>query len=164
MSARPVRSIAWGRIIYFVVACFVSIAISYLFGDRLTNGADQIGIIATVFSILSGVLIAVVSILGDPSMLMDQSWRHNYLRTIEIQRKLHRNTDVFLLYILLLSSLFAFSIVDPKDQIYWNMQRVVLFLTTLSFIVSFTLPQTLKNIQKQRLDSAIASMKPPRTG
>src|SRR4051794_6258078 len=97
------RNVAWGRINFAIVAMAVAMITTIAFGGRLENDTGTIGIIATVFSILSGVLIAVISILGDPSMIMDQSWRHSYVKASEVQRKLHRNTDIFLLYVVLLA-------------------------------------------------------------
>lgn len=137
----------------------ISAALTWLFGRQLHNTSEIITVIAAVFSILAGVLIAVVSILGDPGMLMDQSWRHNYLASREIQRKLHRNIDIFVLYVLLLAALFAFAMAD-RDQnafAYVFLQNTVFFLCTLGFMASISLPFTLVNIQRQRLDAAIRS-------
>lgn len=155
------RKIAWGRINFSIIAIGVSLVATVAFGERLNNDPDTIGIIATVFSILSGVLIAVISILGDPSMIMDQSWRHSYLKSQEIQRKLHRNTDIFLLYIVLLATSLAFVLVDAADPLFVWLQRACFFLIVLAFVASLSLPFSLKKIQSQRLAEAIEAMKKP---
>lgn len=153
------RDIAWNRIWCAAVAVIVSAVASTVFGDRLTNGADVLSFIATIFSILAGVLIAVISILGDPSMLLDQSWRHSYLSATETQRKIHRQTDIFIVYVLLLISLFVFLLADPKAASFWYIQHATFFLTVLAFIASLTLPYSLKGIQKMRLDKAIEQIR-----
>lgn len=137
----------------------ISAAATLLFGDRLTNGADVLSFIATIFSILAGVLIAVISILGDPSMLLDQSWRHSYLSATETQRKIHRQTDIFIVYVVLLISLFVFMLADPKASSFWYIQHMTFFLTVLAFIASLTLPYSLRAIQKTRLEKAIEQIK-----
>ncbi|QRI63627.1 hypothetical protein JQ506_22985 [Shinella sp. PSBB067] len=141
------------------MAVILSAAVTVFFGDRLTNGADVLSFIATIFSILAGVLIAVISILGDPSMLLDQSWRHSYLSATETQRKIHRQTDVFIVYVVLLISLFVFMLADPKATSFWYIQHATFFLTVLAFIASLTLPYSLRSIQKTRLDKAIEQIR-----
>jgi len=156
MTEKPgQRDIAWGRIAGTVSAVVIASVATYLFGNLLTNKADVLSFIASIFSILAGVLIAVISILGDPSMLLDHSWRHSYLSAAETQRKIHRQTDIFIVYVSLLISLFIFMLVDPAGDFYWYIQHLSFFLTVLAFVASLSLPYTLRGIQKTRLDRAI---------
>jgi len=156
MTKRPgARETDWGRVRGTAAAVIVSSAATAFFGSGLSNEPDVLSFIATIFSILAGVLIAVISILGDPSMLLDQSWRHSYLSATETQRKIHRQTDIFIVYVVLLISLFAFMLVDPTSRLYPYMQHATFFLTVLAFIASLTLPFSLRAIQKTRLDKAI---------
>lgn len=153
------RELAVGRIAWATAGVAISGVATYLFADMLSNAPDVLGVIAAIFSILAGVLIAVVSILGDPSMLLDQSWRHSYLSAEETQRKIHRQTDVFLVYVLLLVTLFAFMLCPNASDAYRPLQLATFFLTTLAFFASLSLPFTLRSIQKTRLDRAIAHLK-----
>ena len=158
------RSIAWGRILYALGSCAVSGVLSFYFGGMLQNTSEMITVIAAIFSILAGVLIAVVSILGDPGMLMDQSWRYNYLASKEIQRKLHRKIDIFILYILILGALFVFAMLPNKSEgpyagAYVISQYTVFFLCVLGFLASLSLPFSLVKIQRDRLDAAIDNAK-----
>lgn len=160
MSDLAKRNIAWVRISYFLLALAASTGLTALFGGKISNDPQLLGVIAAIFAILSGVLIAIISILGDPSMIMDKSWRLNYLTANETQRKLHRKIDVFVLYIALLAGVFWFALVDDKaSSIYWWLQRAVFFLTVASFFASLSLPFSLIDIQKKRLQSAINQMK-----
>lgn len=153
------RRMAWARISYAIFAFIVSCIVTYLFWSDFHNKSEVIGILTSVFSILARVLIAIVSILGDPGMLMDQSWRSNYIRSGEIQRKLHRKIDIFLLYILILFCAFIFLMIENQDsQLYKIFQIIVLFLSVLGFIFSFLLPYSLIEIQRERLNRAIQSM------
>lgn len=154
------RPTAWRRIIFYGIAVFVSAVLTYFYGNLLTNETDVLGIVATIFSILAGVLIAVISILGDPSMLLDQSWRHSYFSAAETQRQLHRQTDIFIVYIVLLIGLFVFMLCDELSPWFWYIQHAVFFLTSLAFIASLSLPYTLKSIQKLRLQRVIDGLKP----
>lgn len=153
------RKIAWLRAAIFITALIISVTITLLFGDKLKNNVDVLSFIATIFSILAAVLIAVISILGDPSMVLDSSWRHGYLSAAETQRKIHRQTDIFILYIILLMSLFIFMLIDPTSSSFWLVQHITFFLTVLAFILSLTLPYSLISIQKARLKKAIDQIK-----
>ncbi|PPE80266.1 hypothetical protein C3941_08845 [Kaistia algarum] len=115
----------------------------------------MLSMIATVFSVLAGVLFAIISILGDPSMLMDQSWRYNVVLASETQRKIHRNMDIFVLYIIILIVIVIFGMTDAKSDVYVHLQRVCLFLVTLGFWASLWMPFSLKEIQRKRLNDAI---------
>lgn len=149
------RDTSYGRILYAVIGVAVSLLLAYFFSDRLKNGADIISYVATVFSILAGVVIAVVSILGEPSMIAESSWRKDFLAARETQRKIHRHTDLFVVYIILLATLFLFSLTDPSDKIYRYTQFASFALICLSFWMSLSLPYSLKHIQKKRMDNAI---------
>jgi hypothetical protein len=149
------REIAWRRVISAAAAVLISFAATYFFGGSLPNDVDVLSFIASIFSILAGVLIAVISILGDPSMLLDNSWRHSYLSAVETQRKIHRQTDIFIVYVSLLLSLFVFMLVGKETTLYWYVQHVTFFMTVLAFIASLSLPYTLRAIQKTRLDRAV---------
>ncbi len=87
-------------------------------------------------------------------MLLDHSWRHSYLSAEETQRKIHRQTDIFIVYALLIS-LFVFMLIDPTAKIYWYIQHLSFFLTALAFLASLSLPYTLRAIQRTRLERAI---------
>lgn len=150
---------AWSRLIGVGMAIALSAAASVAFGGSLSNAPEVVAVIASIFSILAGVLIAVISILGDPSMIMDQSWRHSYLNARETQRKLHRNTDIFVLYVVILVSLFAFLLVDSSASWFWIPQKLMFFLVVLGFIAALVLPYSLIQIQRQRLNDAIEAKK-----
>ncbi|HKQ44266.1 MAG TPA: hypothetical protein VJS47_02640 [Rhizomicrobium sp.] len=155
------RSFAFGRIASIGAAVIISAALTWKFADRLNNEPDVLGIIATIFSILAAALIAIISILGDPSMLIDHSWRYNTLAAAETQRKLHRKTDIFVLYIVILGLLFAFLLTPAYCDAYAWMQKIVFLFVVLGFLASLTLPQSLKEIQRKRLNDAIAQKKGP---
>lgn len=92
-------------------------------------------------------------------MLIDQSWRHSYLSAGETQRKIHRQTDLFVLYIVQLATLFIFMVTDKNSDFYVFAQHGTFFLTILGFFASLALPFTLRGIQKERLDRAIDQAK-----
>ncbi|WP_147283653.1 hypothetical protein [Bosea caraganae] len=157
------RKPAYGRIILSFSFLCLSVVLTVFFSSSLTNKPDVLAVIAAIFAILAAVLIVIISILGDPSMLLDQSWRHSYLSATETQRQIHRQTDIFIVYILLLVSIFVFMLCVDGTFIYRAMQVVSFFLTSLAFLASMTLPFSLRSIQRRRLDNAIAHLKAGRS-
>lgn len=157
MSRKEKRPIAWGRLSWFVAGVAASSALSWQFAQSLPNSPDVLSMIATVFSILAAALIAIISILGDPSMLQDQSWRHNTVSSQETQRKLHRQTNLFIGYLLILCLLLGFMLTD-KDSVWFVwVQRATFFSVGVGFWQSLSLPATLKAIQRKRLEDAIGA-------
>jgi hypothetical protein len=154
------RDFAWGRILFLFVSISASAYLTYKFGSYFDNGTDAISIVATIFSILAGVLMALISILGDPSMIIDSTWRTASLKIEENQRELHRKNDIFVVYIALLCSLFLFEI-TPKTEykLYSAVQHVSFFLAIFSFFASFSLPFSLMNIQRKRLNNTLNQLK-----
>ncbi|MEO9337275.1 hypothetical protein ABFT80_07555 [Mesorhizobium sp. SB112] len=153
------RKISYGRILYAIFGIIISAFLGYYFSDRLENKADALSYIATVFSILAGVIIAIISILGEPTMILESSWRKDFIAARETQRKLHRHTDIFILYVILLAFLFVFSLSQQNDKYYKYIQFVCFFLTCFSFWISLSLPSSLKEIQKKRMEDAISAKK-----
>jgi hypothetical protein len=160
MSAATKRDIAYGRIFWTGAGIILSGIASWWFAGRLDNAPDILVIIATVFSILAAALIAIISILGDPSMLIDPSWRKNTLKAQETQRKLHRKTDIFVLYVITLGLLLAFALTKRGEWAFPWLQFATFFFSALGFWESLTLPHSLKEIQRKRLQDAIDAMKP----
>ncbi|HEV2505325.1 MAG TPA: hypothetical protein VGV39_19770 [Mesorhizobium sp.] len=151
------RNIAYGRIAFILIGIVVSSVASFFFGERLENQIDILSFVATVFSILAGVVIAIISILGDPSMLLGNSWRKDFFAARETQRKLHRHTDIFILYVILLLTIFVFSLVKMTDLLYPYFQMASFFLICFSFWMSLSLPRSLKEIQRKRMEDAVAA-------
>lgn len=152
------RKWATGRIVWTVIGVALSAAATYFFSHLMSNEADKLGVIAAIFSILAGVLIAVISILADPGMLLDQSWRHSYLSAGEAQRKILRQTDIFIIYAVQLASIFSFMLCPEDAAAYRYLQIGTFFLTALAFCASLSLPYTLKANQESRLKRAIGHL------
>lgn len=88
-----------GRILYCIGAAACGALAGY-FGHRFIDGNEGArDIIVTVFSILAGFLIAVMTLLGDQSILPG-SWRISETRRAAIKNKLIRQKSLFYLYLL----------------------------------------------------------------
>lgn len=160
--------IAWTRIFFGALAIGVSVLCA-IYGQPLLHGKENaIETIVTVFSILAGFLVAITSIMGDPSLLLPGSWRIAEAQRKEINKKLIRQQTLFLIYLATLFLIFLSQIIEPEwvfksgnNSFCYSVwiERLYIFLASLGTIVSFTLPYTLSAIQKERVDAVIEARK-----
>lgn len=149
---------AWKRIALIAVACVLG-ALGGYYGQPWIHDNDRaINVIVTAFSILAGFLVAIMTIIADPSAFARRSWRAHEFARSAIYNKLRRQRYLFLLYLATLSAIFLESLV-PKHWsalITW-IERVYFGMAIAAFVVSFGLPETLMRIQLERFDHAIES-------
>lgn len=152
--------LAYGRLILFVAAIAVGVVVGYFWGDEVRLSDRPSEYIGLTFSILAASLFAVVSILGDPSMVMPGSWRAAWLNAKEIQGDLQRLNYLFVLYILVLGLLVVTEIIEHAN---WNkfffFHNIFAGLAAFAFVFSLALPFELAAIQRARLQSEINQRK-----
>ena len=124
------------------------------------HNSDVVLIIVTVFTVFAGFLIAIVTIIGDPIMIHEGSWRtaemgHNTMKT-----RLFSHILLFVLYLITIGILFVGVILNKafdkspsiaRDIIEW----IYLFLGITSFLLTFALPLSLWNMQKARYEAEV---------
>lgn len=146
-------------LIYGVFSIASGVLVS-LFGDKFFSGnEDATQVIVTVFSILAGFLIAVMSLLGDQSILPG-SWRMSVASKSAIQTKLIRHKWLFYLYLLTLAVIFVSTLIK-KELPEWNfyLEKAYFGLATTAFLLSFRLPSSLMSVQMGRIDAVIGMRK-----
>ncbi|MBU1001856.1 MAG: hypothetical protein KKE73_04970 [Proteobacteria bacterium] len=148
--------IATGRCLYFIFALTAGVAVSF-WGQPIIHGNEKaVNIIVTVFSILSGFLVAVITIIGDPSSVAARdSWQFTELNRNNINRRLVRNKWMFVLYLVTLTLIFISTLVSDFPGVEIWIERLYLGFAVMAFILSFRLPWTLAHIQMRRYDELI---------
>lgn len=152
MSARISR-FEVGFLILTLVAGLIS---GHLAQPFIHDNDEAINLLATVFSILAGLLIGIVTLLSDASIMPGTGWRVAVLAKPILRRRLHRHRVLFLVYLTTLVLLLV-SVLVPDcltSTIRW-LERAYIFFGTVGFIYSFRLPWTLARIQEERLDLLI---------
>ena len=137
-----------------------SLLLTYYLQPYIHGNQDAINVIVTVFSILAGFLVAVITLVGDPSALPQGSWRLARLGSDLTYNRLTRKKWLFVLYLLTLALIFVGVLIKGKhpDIEIW-LERVYLFLAISAFILSFMLPSALMRLQKERIEQEIAHRK-----
>jgi len=113
------------------------------------------------FSILSGILIAIITTLGEPRDLRhDKNWRvasaHKRLKT----RSMYRCTVLFYVYLIVISSVFVAALLDsimsPGSGIARWAERFSLSAGSSALFWSFGLPSSIRKIQDERLEIEVS--------
>lgn len=131
-----------------------------LFGEKFFSGNDEATqVIVTVFSILAGFLIAVMSLLGDQSIIPG-SWRMSEASKEQIKVKLTRHKYLFYLYLLTLAVIFVSTLIKKELPVYNTyLEKAYFGLATTAFFLSFRLPSSLMSVQMERVDAVVGMRK-----
>lgn len=141
------------------LAITVSICAGYFGYPLIAGNTEARGVIVTVFSILAGFLIAVMSLYGNPAM-MSGKWTQDAAQIKNVHIKLIRHKWLFVLYLLTLLVIFVSTLVEKSfpDATEW-FERGYFSLSVLAFFCSFTLPSSLLEIQMSILEAVVGTTK-----
>ncbi len=146
------------KIKYGVAICLYS-GLGAFYGQPYIHGnSEATNIIVTVFSILAGFLVAVITIIGDPSALPSGSWRLARLSSDQVYIRLTRHKLLFLVYLLTLLLIFLNSLIKGEFPAFelWT-ERIYLFLAIAAFTLSFQLPSALMDLHTERIEHEITA-------
>jgi len=160
-DGRKMDATDWIRVTKIVIAGAISASIGYCFQPMVANNTDAVNTIVTIFSILAGFLIAVITLIAEPTLKQAKNWQELQQMKKTIKRQLFRQNILFILYLLTLGiALMMFLVPQSSTEILRWLQVVFLGLATFVFLASFTLPNSLMKIQMDRYDAALEDSKP----
>lgn len=151
------RKLSLKKIFLLLLALGLPSAAVYLgLGEALRISEKPSEYIGLVFSILAASLFAIISIVGDPGMLLPGSWRGAWEQAKDVQLRLLRLTYLFVLYLIVLGLLVASEIVEAKQLAsLYIVHDMFAYAAILAFMLSLWLPFEIKDIQIQRLQQEI---------
>jgi hypothetical protein len=157
MVVSPKSGVSWTRLTYFGIAALAGALAGFFGGCLIHDNHDAVEVIVTVFPILAGFLVAIMTIVGDPSVFGGRSWRAAELAMDPTYRSLVRQKWLFLLYLITVAGVFAAALLKKK----WPMtteiiERVYFGLAVGAFVLSLSLPGSLMRIQLERHEAMIA--------
>jgi peptidoglycan/LPS O-acetylase OafA/YrhL len=151
----------WWRIGKLAGAVIVSVAVGYFFQPMVANNTDAVNTVVTIFSILAGFLIAVITLIAEPTLKQAKNWQELQLMKQTVERKLFRQKLLFFLYLITLgAALGTFLVPDAQTELRWWLETVFLSLATFVFLASFELPGSLMKIQMERYEAEMDATKP----
>lgn len=149
------KKFSWKYFSFGIVALGSGI-LAGTFGHSLIADNDSAtNIIVTVFSILAGFLIAVMTLLGDQSVLPG-SWRIAEAKMYAIKVQLVRQKWLFYSYLGTLALIFLAALLEKQfPTVVTYIERLYFGLSVTSFCMSFRLPSTLMEVQLERVNAVI---------
>lgn len=148
----------WKRLSFFGVAIGAGAA-GFFYGQPLIHGNDlAINVIVTVFSILAGFLVAIMTIMGEPGTFSARSWRASEVNRKNVVNRLIRQKWMFYLYLVTLGLILVGSLIGKQYPLAGEwIERIYLGTAITAFILSLGLPSALMKIQVARQDEIINS-------
>ena len=159
--ADSLMQIDWWRLVKLAIALGVAGFIGYRFQPMVFNNPDAVNTVVTIFSILAGFLIAVITFIAEPILQAAKNWQELQQMKATVKRKLCRQKILFFLYLLTLGIALAMYLTPAAsvEVLKW-MQTVFLGLATFVFLASFSLPSSLMKIQMERYEVALENTRP----
>ena len=150
------------RGVYIILSSLASLLVAWKWGVLLKSSEASFDGIIAVFSILAGVLVAVISIVGDPSMLIPGNWRVGHEHAKDIQNKIARFSHLFSIYIITIFLVLFVQVakINGLDRDYFY--QILAFFVLFGFLLSLPLPYSLMAIQKERMSEEIRRRKSPK--
>jgi hypothetical protein len=148
--------------IAFIGICLLASGLAAYFAQPLAReNADVLLIIITVMTVFAGFLVAIITLLGDPSLIPSGSWRKAEMRRDSLQGRITTHIWLFTFYLIAIGLLFVGALLNkaPDDAVaetikIW-VERFYLFFGISSFLFTFALPRMLWKIQMARVDAEI---------
>lgn len=160
-SAQKGIDVDWWRLGKILAALVTSGAIGYWFQPLVAGNKDAVNTVVTIFSILAGFLIAVITLIAEPTLKQAKNWGELQMMKATVQRKLLRQKLLFFLYLLTLGvALGTFLVPAEMLELRRWLETVFLGLATFVFLASFDLPGSLMKIQMERYEAEMAATKP----
>ena len=148
------------KVVVFCVSLTVSIILSICLYPCISQNSKITELFITLFSILAGVLVAVITVAGDPASFYPGTWRIAYYQKEEIYKRLVRQAVLFYAYLLTLGLIFISYIVENAMPC---MTKPITIgyscIGFMAFIYSWSLPKSLIRIQTEKLDAMIENRK-----
>ncbi|MDD5272178.1 MAG: hypothetical protein PHU14_05615 [Methylovulum sp.] len=144
------------KIKYAVAVVLLGAIGAYFAKPLMINNQDAINVIVTVFSILAGFLVAIITLIGDPKSLPSGSWQIAELARDLTYSRLKRQKWLFYIYLTALALIFLSMLLKAKfAAINDIIEYCYLFFSVVAFILSFKLPSMLMDLQKERIEQEI---------
>ena len=135
-------------------------------GQRFVHGNEKaIDIIIYVFSILSGFLIAIMTLFGDIKYNQNVNWRKLQLQENASKQRYSKHFLLFYGYLSVLISVFISVLIGSDKKIFdspwfkW-LEFFYLCLASISIFYSMLLPYSLIQIRKELYDEIIKDKLP----
>jgi|CXWL01.1.fsa_nt_gi hypothetical protein len=144
------------KVRYALFIGVVSFILTIFIKPLAEDNANAVNVIVTVFAILAGFLIALITLVGDTNHMPQGSWRVAFYHSDKITNVLIRYKWLFYLYLLILLLVFlSFLLPNKFSDLVNYIQYAYIFCSVLAFIISFRIPSYVIKMHQERIEEEI---------
>lgn len=158
------KDIAYGRLLLILAGIVVAVAVFWGLTPDMESSSQARETLVRTFSILGGIVIAIITLLGDSSRIYAGSWRVASAHRRELRRALVRNAMLFYAYIIVVGGVFAAELLNGLEGYTYASQwiwRIVASIGAAAFVWSLGLPLIIIRIHQDQIDEEVDRRKRP---
>ena len=152
------ESIDYRRVAFILIGIALGM-ITLVFGDKLTTGnIEALRILVSIFTILAGIMIAVIIAVGAPENLFKGTWRIAKLHQWQKEIIIYRYILLFYVYLVVISLAFISALlakVTTHSELISYVERITISVGVSALFWSFGLPAAIFRAQKEKMDQEV---------
>ncbi|ENP7322771.1 hypothetical protein ACEC12_002337 [Salmonella enterica] len=153
----------WKYLFFIIFFIFLSLALTFFLHKKVRYNKDLLGLVANIFSILTGFLLLVITTSGDVASLTDgKSRSEKYASKRKFEIRFSRYMMLFYLYLTVLCLIFFYymllpsgdtskSLASKPTSLSLALEFIICWLSIISFGCSFFIPFKLKQVYNEKL-------------
>lgn len=144
------------KVILLIACLILAMGFAWYFQPKYHGNGNAMTVLVTVFSILAGFLIAVMAIVANDRALRGRTWKQDVYYLEKIKRDLVGHKFLFYIYLAVLVLAFL-----AELNLGWpaltqkTVEIILLFLSCLAMLLSFSLPGRLTKQHIEDLEKTI---------
>ena len=155
----------WSYIFSIIFFICLSLVLTYYLHDKVRYNKELLGLVANIFSILTGFLLLVITTSGDVASFTEgKSRSEKYATKRKFEIRFSRYMMLFYLYLTVLCLIFFYYMLlppgdtskilaskPPVTNLSLALEFIICWLSIISFGCSFFIPIKLKQMYNEKL-------------
>ena len=146
------------KLVFFSGSVAVGVLVVVLGGKVVGGNTGTLQMLVTAFSVLTGILLAIIAVTGDPSLVIPGGHRIAHAHREQLKAVLQRYKYLFYCYLATITLAVTATALGqiPRYAAYAHwIERVTLGLGAFALYLSFGLPAAMARTQLLRLDGEV---------
>lgn len=144
-----------GRTTLLLLALAFGAAAGTFASHPLATNADLLIGVAGVSATFAGFILAMKTLLGDPSSLLPGSWRLGLVQSRSMEIRYSRLSFLFGLYVVSSFACLTFAAFTEITPRYWQVDFALAFVIAFTATMTLEIPRSLRLIQRERIEATV---------
>lgn len=146
--------VAWLRLLRGGAYTLGGFAAAYYGKDWIVGNKEAVSLIATIFSVLAGFLVAVMALVADERFINKRNASIAHFESKALKARLIRHKLLFQLYLIVMLLAFAVTLkLGLPPRVSAGLEQVMLGLSVFAFLVSFSLPSQIMSEYMRKISN-----------